>query len=404
MPEQIKRPIPKKLQMRADGKVVPIKFGDFGETGSGKSYTAACLAAGLSVEMHNCAPAYVYDTEPGWQFLKKIFDVEGIKLIQEPGDSFDGLRAARKKAEEMGCCVFVGDSYTHVWRELMHTYTNRAGYVEFQDWNLIKPRWRDWVREFLNSPMHCMALGRLGWNYIPEEVERNGKTKTNMVKSDSKFNAGGGESFGYEPHLLVEMEIAREETDTGRGGQIVHLATVLKDRADVINGDTFTFKELRGYKKGDYAYVWNAFFPHIQEMQNIESHVLLPTTRSAQPESDNSYQQRQRDRTVALGEIKETMMLLWPGKTDDNKILRAKISEKVFGVRSWDAVQEAQLGTLQAGLEVLRRYESMVDPKDPLTTEKSVLEAIDHSKNILAEETLQIQDKEILSTGEPVPF
>lgn len=397
-------PTLKKLKLRQDGKIVPLKFGAFGETGSGKSMTAALLAIGLSAELHDRAPVYVYDTEPGWQFLKKMFDTEGIKLIQEPGESFDGLRAARKKAAEQSCCVFAGDSYTHIWRELMSVYTNRGGYVEFQDWNLIKPRWRDWVKEFMNDPMHCMSLGRLGWNYIPEEHERNGKTKIQMVKSDSKFNAGGGESFGYEPHLLVEMEIAREETDTGRGGQIVHLATVLKDRASVINGDTFTFHELRGYKKGDYAYVWDAFFPHIQEMQFIESHVLLPTTRSAAPESDSSYQQRQKEKTVALGEIKETLTLLFPGKTDDVKAIRVKVSDKLFGVRSWDAVQECQLATLQSGLAVLRKYESMIDPKDPLTSEGSILEMMEAAKKKLVDEQLEVTEADTQSNGEPVPF
>lgn len=394
----------KKISLRPDGKVVPLKVGEFGETGSGKGFTAALLALGLSIELHGGAPVYVFDTEPGWQFLEKMFVTEGVKLIQEPGESFDAMRAARKKAEAEGCCVFIGDSYTHVWRELMATYTNRAGYVEFQDWNLIKPRWRDWVREFMNTEMHCMALGRLGWEYIPEEEERNGKVKIKQVKSDSKFNAGGGESFGYEPHLLLEMQLGREDAEGGRGGRGVHIATVLKDRANVINGDVFTFGELRGYKKGDYVHVWNALFPHIQEMQNIKSHVLLPATRSAAPQSDAGYFQRKKDMTVALGEIKETITLLFPGKTDDAKAIRIKVSEKVFGVRSWDAVQEAQLSTLQAGLAILRKYEAMINPKDPLTTEKSILEAIDRAKKALVDESLEVSEKETLSDREQVPF
>lgn len=397
-----KKVSPKKIELRGDGQVVPIKFGAFGETGSGKSFTAAMFAVGLSVELHGGAPVYAYDTEPGWQFYKRIFATEGVQLIQKPGDSFDGLVQARIDADKEGACVFVGDSYTHVWQELMKTYTSRAGFVEFQDWNLLKPRWRSWIKEFMNTKMHCMALGRLGWSYIPEEDERKpGKVK--MVKSDSKFNAGGGESFGYEPHLLIELEIGREDTDTGRGGQLVHIASVLKDRSQMLNGDQITFHELRGYKKGDYAQVWNAFFPHTQEMQNIENHVLIPATSSAKPQSDSHYAQSQKEKTIALEEIKESLEVIAGGKTDAAKSMKRKISECLFDCRAWAAVEAKSLMELQRGLLILQKLEEWLK-ENQVSTEKEMLELLAKAAQSVHEEAFAEKQKDEMPSGEPVPF
>ena len=38
----------------------------------------------------------------------------------------------------------------------------------------------------------------------------NGETKTKLMKVGTKFKAAGGDSFGYEPHLLVELSLERK--------------------------------------------------------------------------------------------------------------------------------------------------------------------------------------------------
>lgn len=359
---------PQTITPRADGRIVPIKAGGFGGSGSGKSMTFAMLAIGLSIHLHDRAPVYVFDTEPGWQFLRKLFELEGIKLIQETGETFDGLRKAHDKAISDGACVFAGDSYTHIWMNLMGEFMSRGGFVEFQDWNQIKPLWRNWTRDFLNSPMHCLALGRLGWNYVPEEEDRGGKTKIKMVKTDSKFNAGGGESFGYEPHLLIELDLIRSETKSGRGGKMSHRATILKDRSQVLNGCDFAFTELRGYKKGDYAQVWNAFAPHVQEMQRIESHVLIPAPGSTglKQYDGSEYDRQRKEKESLLEEWYATMDLLYSARKTDESQLRLILTEAITGVRSKTRFEAFHVERLRECVELLRAFE------DRCKSEKSI--------------------------------
>ena len=55
------------------------------------------------------------------------------------------------------------------------------------------------------------------------------------MKVGTKFKAGGGESFGYEPHLLLELSLERKNRKVNGQeregeGRMVHRADVLKDR------------------------------------------------------------------------------------------------------------------------------------------------------------------------------
>ena len=60
----------------------PLKIGIYGPQGSGKSTTAALIAAAISAQFCNRAPVFVVDPEAAYAFLKRrIFAVEGIDLI-----------------------------------------------------------------------------------------------------------------------------------------------------------------------------------------------------------------------------------------------------------------------------------------------------------------------------------
>lgn len=339
--------------------IVPAKIGLFGSSGSGKTTTAALLAVATSVELHAKAPVYVYDTEPGWQFMKRIFTTEGVPLVQVASRSFEGMCDHIEKAQRDGACVFIVDSMTHTWTELMDTFAGKNGRVEFQQFNLIKRNWNRWTVNFLNSPMHCYALGRLGWEYETQVNEKNGRKE--IIKGDSKFKAGGGESFGYEPHLLVEMELGREEAHNGRGGKLVHYATVLKDRARMLDGQEFEFHGFPGYKKGDYREVWNAFFPHINELQLLEGHPAIGSDTSADlvPDGDDRWDKAQRDKKIAIEDFDETIDKLWPGSSADAKKVRKAVCEFCFqGIRSRTEMEIQPLDKLQMAARLARSFEA----------------------------------------------
>lgn len=371
--------------MATTKQVVPAKVGFFGGTGSGKTTTAAELALGISIHFHEKAPVYVYDTEPGWQFMRRMFATEGVELIQHRERSFQGMRKHLKEAEKKGACLFVTDSMTHVWTELMQTFA-KNGRVEFQHFNLIKKYWNEWTIEFLNSPLHCFALGRLGFEYDAQVNEDTGRKE--IIKGDSKFKAGGGESFGYEPHLLIEMELSRDGSHNGRGGTLVHTANVLKDRTRILNGESFDFKDVRGYKAGDYKLVYETFLPHLEELQYTEGLMTIAASTSSElkPESESAYFKARADREVALENIEAAMTLSFPGQSADMKSLKIKILDLLFTTRSWKEISETvALDKLQNGVSALRMYEKQAKDQKP-SSEEAVLNLLENCKQAVLDE------------------
>lgn len=358
--------------------IVPIKVGIFGGQGSGKTTSAALLAAGLSKEIYGGAPVCVTDTEPGWQFLKRrVFDVEGIEMIQRTEPTFKAMVANLREAEKIGACVWAVDSLSVIWQELMRTFRERLGYIPIDKWGEIKSMWGDYTTLFLNSKMSCIALGRLGdVREEIEDLEKEGKTK--LVKTGTQFKAGGGESFGYEPHLLLELTLERKNK-VQRGqerlgeGRIVHRADVLKDRTWTLNGKVIRWSDKGQYAKGGYRTVWESLKPHFDEVQATMSLVKIQPGSSQDLVPDNSqasefYRQRQR-RDVLVAELHAAMELLWGGSGKVEKQMRMKVFEHIFGFRSKEAADQASMEVIERGVRILQAFEKRVARERELKNE-----------------------------------
>src|SRR5882672_909487 len=141
-------------------KAVPIKIGWFGPQGSGKTTSAALLALALSKEIYGGAPVYVTDTEPGWQFLRPLFAIEGVELIQRTDPTFNAMTNNQREAERIGACVWNVDTLTIIWSELMQSFkAKNHGYIPIDKWGDIREMWnKDYVAFFLNTSMCCQAL------------------------------------------------------------------------------------------------------------------------------------------------------------------------------------------------------------------------------------------------------
>lgn len=346
------------------------KVGFQGSTGTGKSTTAALMALGLSVTCHSKAPVLVRDSEPGWPFLKPLFDAEGVELIIVPGRDFKGMHESLKQAVKEGCCAFVVDSITHPWMELLQRFADKTGRVPFHKFNQIKPLWNEWTVDFLDAPLHAVACGRLGFDYFYEAAEDG---KKELIKGDSKMKAGGGETFGYEPHLSFEMEAHQRQKD-GRLVGLEYRAFVLKDRSRALNGMEFTFQDLHDYKPGDYRHVLDAIKPHIEALNRVTG-VTLGKANSAElvPNGDAAFYQKQKAKTIAQEEIEGVMVALWPGQDKDSKRNKADTLQQLFGTRSWTKVGELPIERLDGGLMVLREYERQAKST---TNESADLEAL----------------------------
>jgi hypothetical protein len=348
--------------------VVPIKVGFFGPQGSGKTGSAALLAMALSKHYHHGAPVWVTDTEPGWQFYKKMFAAEGIQLVQRTVPTFKAMLTDLRDAEREGACVWVGDSLTIIWQELMASFkAKNGGFIPIDVWGDIKQLWGEYTTRFLNSQMHCFALGRLG-NVMEEVQDERKPGKMNLVKTGTAFKAGGSESFGYEPHLLLELSVERKPK-TKQGvklegeGRILHRADVLKDRTWALNGKVIRWSDKAGYEVGGYRAVWESLKPHFDAVQETMALVRIQSGTSSTEmisEEGNSEFYRNRQRKDAIfGEISACLDLSFGGSGKEDKQVRIAVTDLIFGVKSKEARESLTLGQLERGLRILHAYEKI---------------------------------------------
>lgn len=366
----------------AAAAIVPIKVGLFGGQGSGKTTSAAMLGLALSIEKHNRAPVWVTDTEPGWQFLKPIFAKERVEVIQRTVPTFKAMLKDMRDAERAGACVWAGDSLTIIWQELMQSFKSKnGGKIPINVWGDIKALWGEYTTLFLNTPMHTFALGRLG-NVMEEQQDDKGDTR--LVKTGTAFKAGGSESFGYEPHLLLELSLERKAkrkagvAQEGEG-RMVHRVDVLKDRTWALNGKVLRWSDKPRYEAGGYKTVWESIKPHFDRVQETMSIVKIQTGQSSADlisDAGNSdwYERKQRKEVLAA-ELHASMEMLWGGSTKDAKQIRMKVFEHIFGFKSKEAADAASLTVIERGVRILQAFEKRCK-KEPEILSKGELEVL----------------------------
>lgn len=357
--------------------IIPIKAGVFGGQGSGKTTTAAMLALALSVELHNRAPVWVTDTEPGWQFLRPMFIAEGVELVQRTVPTFKAMLNDMREAEKAGACVWSIDSLTVIWQELMQSFKKRnGGRIPINVWGDIKEMWGEYATLYRNLPAHGLALGRLG-NVMEEIDDDNKPGDTKLVKTGTQFKAGGGESFGYEPDLLLELSLERKAKVRAGSrregeGRMVHRADVLKDRTWALNGRVLRFSDKDRYIKGGYRQVWEAIKPHFDLVQQTLAVVKIESGQSTTSLISNNgnsafYENRQR-RDVLVAEFNASIELLWGGTAKAEKQMRLKVFEHIFGFRTKEAAEVASLETIERGVKIIQAFERRCNANPEILT------------------------------------
>ena len=352
---------------------VPIKVGIFGGQGSGKTTSTALLALALSKEVYGGAPVAVTDTEPGWQFLRPMFAMEGVELIQTTQPTFKAMLRDLRDAEKRGCCVWVIDSLTIIWQEIMKAAQGSKSQIQIQQWGDIKAVWGEYTTTFLNSSMNTFALGRLG-NEMEEQLDEQGKTK--LVKVATKFKAGGSESFGYEPHLLLEMSLERKAKRKAGSmlegeGRMVHRVDVLKDRTWALNGAVIRWSDKPRYEKGSgYRQVWQSIKPHYDRVQQTMARVTLNPGESSgalfNSEGKSDWYEKNQRKEVLSAELHATMDSLWGGTAVAAKQMRMKVFEHIFGFKSKEATDATSMDKIERGVRILQAFERRCKANDKL--------------------------------------
>lgn len=324
-----------------------LKAGFMGLAGAGKTHTAASLAIGLIEYLRGMGidyadrPAYFLDTETGSDYVKPLFDKHGIKMMQAKTRAFADLVPAVQEAEKNGSLLLI-DSITHFWTEFTESYArkrNRRRGLEFQDWAYLKSEWRRFTDAYVNSSLHILMCGRMGYEYDFFQNEENGKKE--LEKTGVKMKAET--ETGYEPSILVLME-RQMEFESKRQ---IRKAYILKERFDVIDGAEFTNPTFRD------------FLPHIELLNLGGAQLGVDITRNSEgiiPElgGANDWKYREEQRQIYLEKVQNLMTEHGiSGRSDAGKQRVIELLKKHFHTSSWREVESFDLATIKAGFDSL---------------------------------------------------
>lgn len=364
--------IPKKVP------IIPVKLGWYGASGDGKTTSAGLFALALSKEIHGGAPVWVTDSEDGWKFLKPIFAMEKVELVIKKVPTFLAMRGDLRDAARAGACVYNVDSLTTIFREWLKACQDKCGF-NGQWGSEMRYGWTDFVQQFITSPIHCQCLGRI--KDVEEEmiVDNDGNTK--KLKTGDKLNAGGAESFTFEPHLTIRLSRERKDK-VKRGlrleheGRVIHRADIEKDRTWALNTRIFRWNDLTKYEPGAYREVWKSLRPHFLATQATGDNTTIDPTQNSQsliPENEGSgeyYARRQRKEAMSA-EIKGCLDVYFAGQAKEEKQVRLAVCDLIFGVKSAEARDTLSLEALERGLRILHAYQKF--PQHQLDSQAAVL-------------------------------
>lgn len=334
-----------------------LKAGFLGFQKSGKSWTAIALGIQCWKFFGSKGRLVFFDTEGGSEYVAgMVRRLTGRALLGKRTRAFADLMTVTRDLQEDD--IFIVDSITHPWRELCESHLASVNKMrakknlppraklEFQDYSALKQKWSDWTDFYLNSRVHIIICGRAGFEY---EMETNEETnKKELVKTGVKMKTES--EFGFEPSLLVEME---RQQMLGDKTEIVHHATVIGDRFNVIDGKQISFRGGLAEAKAVEA-VFEFFKPHIALLMpggHAPIDTALKTDTGVTEDGDAEWQRERRTRTILCEEIQGEIVAHIPGQSAEDKKAKSNLLLEIFGTRSWSAVENMDSEALRKGLE-----------------------------------------------------
>ena len=340
-----------------------FKMGIQGEAGSGKSYTMAKVAAGLHRFVKSDKPIVLFDTENTGGFIVPRFNEAKIEVRVRQSRSLTDLSRAMDFCESGEAGILLIDSITHIWDNFLKAFKEAKGrnFIQFQDWGELKPTWKEKFSDrMVLAPYHIIFTGRQGDIYQYEVDETSGRRE--LVKTGIKMRTE--KETPYEPDLLVLME--RYESLLGKEKEIYRNATVLKDRAAVIDGKVFKNPGFKDFK------------PSIEfVMQNkSEAGVVIPgDDRDLVERTENNTEQKRE-----AAKYHERCMNLLDfhagGQKKEDKARRFKALEYAFGDTSATAIEALGKERLMEGYLKLQEFFS--DEKEGRSAPKNDEEKLTH--------------------------
>jgi hypothetical protein len=355
------------LFRKAENTTAYLKMGIMGFAGSGKTYTASDIAAGLVMHLrkHNLPgadkPIFFLDTETGSDWIKPKIEGAGIELHTAKTKAFTDLTTAMREAPG-NASVLIIDSITHFWVEFTEAYQKvkkRTRGLEFQDWAYLKKHWRaNFTEPFVNSPLHIIICGRAGYEYDHYTDEAG---KRQIEKSGVKMKAEG--ELGFEPSILLMME-REQDLDTMR---IKHVATVMKDRRS--DAKTLDGKRIE-------APTFNHFLPHIEYLNLGGTQLGVDASRNSENAIEpDTYDRKRTDREIVLEMIQNLGTKHFTASHEDKK-RKLELLEAAFGTTAWTAIEKRiSIDELREGYDRMHmQLEGRPGPYNTMGADESVAE------------------------------
>lgn len=368
-----------------------LKLGLQGQQGGGKSFTAALIAIGMTLDWGFGCPVGWFDTEKGSAFLKNKIEKEtGWPLLGYRGRQMVKAIAFLEQCVEAGLQLCVFDSVTHIWQECKNSFILERNAKQKRNANdrrlsideimTIKEAWAPFVDHVVNAPIHVICCGRLGFDWDYEDVDGSGELQ--LVKTGSKMKAET--DFSYELDLVCEMTrrgkriapsasaAAAHENERRKGSKKrpaarakrtvltsteEHVLVVKKDRFDVLDGVEIVDPK------------WD-FFKRYTDKLTRGAHARIDiepqTSHGMNDDGRDRHRQEKLDREILLEKIKAEMQRCYPSQTADDKKARAEVMERYFSTRSWTEIAET-IGffDLKAGWQEMSKNLGQEFPRQP---------------------------------------
>lgn len=334
-----------KLFSEATNTQAYLKMGLMGLAGAGKTFTASQTAIGMIELLRKSElpegnkPVFFADTETGSSYVKPQFDRAGIKLFTAKTRAFSDLVAIVNEAEANSGLLII-DSITHFWREFTESYAKKKNRtrLEFSDWNYLKTEWGKFTDRYVNSHLHIIMCGRMGYEY-DFFTDDNGKKQ--LEKTAVKMKAET--ETGYEPSLLVWMERSMDMAS----GAVFREAHILKERFNVIDGESF--------KNPDFS----TFMPHIRLLNLGGQQVGVDTDRTSDdmiPDNEGkpAWQREREQKEIILEKVQALFVKHgYSGQSKDGKAKIIELLDKHFQTTSWKEVEGFYLSKVKIGYNTL---------------------------------------------------
>lgn len=318
----------------------PFKMSLEGFAGAGKSFTMAQVVLGVWLAEGKKKKVVLQDTEDAAKFFVTLFAkhglIEGENFFVTPSRSLGDFGKILKLCEEEDA-IYCIDTVTHLHENMVQEYLtkNKRTKLLLQDYMVVKPMWKElFSTPFVRSRCHIFFTGRAAWEYGMEENEETGKKE--FFKSGVKMR--GDNEVAFEPDLLVLMERVQKIEDGDV--KIARMATVLKDRADLIDGKTFINPAF-----SDFEPVYRFLMSGGQEAKGQ----IQETPIGIQGVSDYDYWDRRKKVDIFLEEIEGLFSSYLPGQGPKEKKVKADIFFTVFQTRSKTVIEEMSPDTLADG-------------------------------------------------------